>query len=98
MAMLCIAACLAVSALLAFTVRFGAAQPGFEQVRHAGGFLGGVWAIMPGPEAGEAPDRVEDLRPGSPLALPRRDGLQHGGLEGVDLGVEMPPREGVIHD
>ena len=97
MAMLCIAACLAVSALLAFTVRFGAAQPGFEQVRHAAGFLGGVWAIMPGPEAGEAPDRVEDLRPDLPSHSPAVTASSTA-LEGVDLGVEMPPREGVIHD
>ena len=48
---------------------------------------------VPGPETGEARDRVEDLRPESSLALPRRDGVQHGGLEGVDLGVGMPPRE-----
>jgi hypothetical protein len=47
---------------------------------------------MPGPEAGEAPDCVEDLRPGSPLTLPRRDSSSRA-LEGVDLGVEMPLRE-----
>jgi len=44
---------------------------------------------MPGPEAGEAPDRVEDLRPGSPLA-PRSVTACSTALEGVDLGVEMP--------
>jgi hypothetical protein len=62
-------------------------------VRHAAGFLGGVWEIMPGPEAGEAPEHVESLRPGSPLALPGRDGLQHGGLRASIPGAGMPPRE-----
>ena len=32
--------------------RFGTAEPGFEQVRHAAGRLRGVWLIMPGAEAG----------------------------------------------
>ena len=66
-------------------------------MRDAAGFLGRVWAIMPGPEAGEAPDRVEDLSAGSPLAPPSVRASSTA-LEGVDLGIEMPPQEGVIHD
>jgi hypothetical protein len=72
--------------------RFGGGVPHLLEPWFCCGRLDGVCAIRPGAEAGEAPDRVEDLRPGSPVALPRRDDLQHGGLESVDLRIAATGR------